>query len=80
MVEPEDDLIMISANGVIIRIKSEEINCVTRPAKGVNVMRIKEDEDKVITIAVIREEWERQEIEADSKEEAEEETAAEAEE
>ncbi len=80
MVEPEDDLIMISANGVIIRIKSEEINCVTRPAKGVKVMRIKEDEDKVITLAVIREEWERQEIEADSKEEAEEETAAEAEE
>jgi len=68
MVEPEDDLIMISANGVIIRIESEEINCVSRPAKGVKVMRIKEDEDKVITLAVIREEWEKQEIVTDSKE------------
>ena len=68
MVEPEDDLIMISANGVIIRIESEEINCVTRPAKGVKVMRIKEDADKVITLAVIREEWEKQEIVTDSKE------------
>lgn len=68
MVEPEDDLIMISANGVIIRIESEEINCVTRPAKGVKVMRIKEDEDKVITLAVVREEWEKQDIVTDSKE------------
>lgn len=68
MVEPEDDLIMISANGVIIRIESEEINCVTRPAKGVKVMRIKEDEDKVVTLAVVREEWEKQDIVTDSKE------------
>ena len=68
MVEPEDELIMISANGVIIRISSEEVNLVTRPAKGVKVMRIKEDEDKVITLATIREEWEKQEIETDSSE------------
>ena len=72
MVEPADDLIMISANGVIIRIESEEISLVSRPAKGVKVMRIKEDEDKVITLATIREEWEKQDIETDSKEEAEE--------
>ena len=68
MVEPEDELIMISANGVIIRISSEEVNLVSRPAKGVKVMRIKEDEDKVITLATIREEWEKQEIETDSSE------------
>ena len=61
VVSDEDDLIMISANGVIIRIPSTEVNLVTRPAKGVKVMRIKEDEDKVITLSVIREEWEKQE-------------------
>ena len=77
VVSDEDDLIMISANGVIIRIPSTEVNLVTRPAKGVKVMRIKEDEDKVITLSVIREEWEKQEIVADSSEVEE---AAEAEE
>ncbi|NLL63000.1 MAG: DNA gyrase subunit A [Ruminococcaceae bacterium] len=61
LVEPEDELIMISSNGVIIRISSAEINCVTRPAKGVKVMRIVGD-DKLITLAAIREEWENQEF------------------
>ena len=77
VVSDEDDLIMISANGVIIRIPSTEINCVTRPAKGVKVMRIKENEDKVITLSVIREEWEKQEIVADSSEVEEAEAPAE---
>ena len=77
VVSDEDDLIMISANGVIIRIPSTEINCVTRPAKGVKVMRIKENEDKVITLSVIREEWEKQDIVADSSEVEEAESPAE---
>ncbi len=61
VVEPEDEIIMISSSGIIIRIASEEINCVARPAKGVKVMRIT-GEDKLITLASIREEWEKQEI------------------
>ena len=61
VVEPDDEIIMISSSGIIIRIASEEINCVTRPAKGVKVMRIT-GEDKLITLASIREEWEKQEI------------------
>lgn len=50
MVRDSDDLIMISSNGVMIRIEASEINCVARPAKGVKVMRIAED-DQLITIA-----------------------------
>ena len=50
MVSDSDDLIMISSNGVMIRIEASEINCVARPAKGVKVMRIAED-DQLITIA-----------------------------
>lgn len=50
MVNDSDDLIMISSNGVMIRIEASEINCVARPAKGVKVMRIAED-DQLITIA-----------------------------
>ncbi len=61
VVEPDDEIIMISSSGIIIRIASEEINCVTRPAKGVKVMRIT-GEDKLITLASIREEWEKQEV------------------
>lgn len=61
VVEPEDEIIMISSSGIIIRIASEEINCVARPAKGVKVMRIT-GEDNLITLASIREEWEKQEI------------------
>lgn len=73
VVEPDDEIIMISSSGIIIRIASEEINCVTRPAKGVKVMRIT-GEDKLITLASIREEWEKQEIvtSENEKEEADE--------
>ncbi len=73
VVEPDDEIIMISSSGIIIRIASEEINCVARPAKGVKVMRIT-GEDKLITLASIREEWEKQEIvtSENEKEEADE--------
>ena len=71
VVEPDDEVIMISSNGIIIRIASEEINCVTRPAKGVKVMRIT-GEDKLITLASIREEWEKQEIVTSENEKADE--------
>lgn len=50
MVKDTDDLIMISSNGVMIRIEASAINCVSRPAKGVKVMRINDD-DRLITIA-----------------------------
>ena len=50
MVDEGEDLIMISSNGVMIRIEVSEINLVSRPAKGVKVMRIN-GEDRLITIA-----------------------------
>ncbi|MDD6807277.1 MAG: DNA gyrase subunit A [Oscillospiraceae bacterium] len=55
MVEPDDDIIMISSAGVIIRIASETINCVSRPAKGVKVMRITGD-DRLITLSSVKHE------------------------
>lgn len=45
-----EDIIMISSNGIIIRIPVSEISSFARPAKGVRVMRIKEGE-KVLNIA-----------------------------
>lgn len=61
MVEPDDDIIMISSAGVIIRIESETINCVSRPAKGVKVMRITGD-DKLITLSSVKHENEEENV------------------
>ena len=52
-----DDLIMISANGVIIRTPVSEVKLVARPAKGVKVMRILDD-DRLITLSTTAKEEE----------------------
>lgn len=58
VVHEEEDLIMISASGVMIRIEATAVNCVTRPAKGVKVMRIT-GEDKLITLSTVEHEEEK---------------------
>lgn len=50
VVLPDEDVIMISSDGIIIRIPVAEISTFARPAKGVRVMRVAEGE-KVLTIA-----------------------------
>jgi DNA gyrase subunit A len=45
----EDDVILISSDGIIIRVAASEIRVCRRPAKGVKVMRIGEDA-RVITV------------------------------
>ncbi len=51
-VSPEnDDVIMISSDGVIIRIKADSIRVCARPSKGVTVMKVG-GEDRVVTFAV----------------------------
>ena len=49
-VDENDDIIMISSDGVIIRIEAETVNHLARPAKGVRVMRVSEGE-KLVTLA-----------------------------
>lgn len=58
----DDDLIMISANGVIIRTPVSEVKLVARPAKGVKVMRILDD-DRLITLSTTAKEEEQEEAE-----------------
>ena len=65
VVDEADDVIMISAGGVIIRMDIAEIKVVSRPAKGVKVMRILDD-DRLITISTTA-----KEEESDVPEEAE---------
>ena len=50
MVREEDDLIMISNEGVIIRIAVSDVNTMSRYASGVRVMRLG-DSDRVVTFA-----------------------------
>ncbi|MDR1564203.1 MAG: DNA gyrase subunit A [Oscillospiraceae bacterium] len=50
VVDENDDVIVIAENGVIIRIAVAEIRQCARPAKGVRIMRIGED-NRVVTIA-----------------------------
>ena len=56
VVDPEDDIILISLEGIIIRMHAEDINVQSRYAGGVRVMRLGEN-DRVVTVArTIREE------------------------
>lgn len=50
VVDLEDDVIIIAADGVIIRIQASSIRECARPSKGVLVMRIHGD-NKVVTLA-----------------------------
>ena len=62
VVDINDDIIMISDSGIIIRIQASSIRECARPSKGVKVMRIGEN-NKVVTIAnAPHEENEEQEI------------------
>ncbi len=52
VVDLEDDVIIISSDGIIIRIQASTIRQCARPSKGVRVMRIAETgENKVVTLA-----------------------------
>ena len=48
-----DDIIIISTDGVIIRIAADSIRESSRPGKGVKVMRLDDENNKVVTIACI---------------------------
>ncbi len=52
-VSREDNLILISSNGIIIRISAEQINVVSRTSKGVRVMKLSEGE-KVVSATAVR--------------------------
>ena len=46
-----DDIIMISSDGIIIRIDASTVRVCARPSKGVTIMKLKDD-SKVVTVAV----------------------------
>ncbi len=50
ILDPEDDIILISQEGIIIRMHAADINLQSRYGSGVRVMRIAEG-DRVVTVA-----------------------------
>ena len=68
-VTEENDVVMISTDGIIIRMPVDQISTFQRPAKGVKVMRVNEGE-KLATISVV-DRFEEDEIEAEDAENVE---------
>ena len=54
IVEESDDLILISSDGIIIRIPASQINVVSRTSKGVRVMKTSEGE-RVVCVTAVKE-------------------------
>ena len=78
VVDMDEDIIMISSDGIIIRIQADSIRQCARPSKGVRVMRIDGNENKVVTIARAphdEEEIDHVEVEDDGEDEIAEEEA-----
>ncbi len=51
VVDEDDDLILISNDGVIIRIRVSDVNIMSRYASGVRVMRLVNEDSRVVTFA-----------------------------
>ncbi len=52
LVDDEDDIILISSDGIIIRIPSSQISTVSRTSKGVRVMKLSEGEKVVSAVNI----------------------------
>ncbi len=66
LVSPEDDIIMISSDGILIRIPASQINIVSRTSKGVRVMRLA-DGERVVSAIAVREADKKDDEEADAE-------------
>ncbi len=67
VVDPADDLMLISSDGIIIRIPLETVRICARPSKGVRVMKVTEGEKLITAVAVAGEEIEENAAEAEAQ-------------
>ena len=74
-VEEDEDLIVISSDGIIIRVKISEIPKYGRTSGGVRIMRFKDESTKVVNITTLKAEDEDEDIPIVSLEIDEEEAA-----
>ena len=71
VVNPEDDLMLISSDGIIIRLPLESVRLCARPSKGVRVMKVTEGEKLIGAVSVQKEETSESAEEADTPEQTE---------
>ena len=70
IVDADDDIMLITSEGVIIRMESEEISTYGRVSKGVRLMRLA-DGDKILTVENVKKEEDAEEVsEVDSNDSA----------
>lgn len=74
LVSPEEDIMIIADNGIIIRVRVDEISKIGRATQGVKVMRLR-DEGKVVAVAVVPREEEGDELDENQVLDAAEENA-----
>ncbi len=67
-VDDDNDLIIISSDGIIIRIPASQISTVARGAKGVRVMKVNENE-KIVSVVTVEKAEEEEETEETSSQE-----------
>ncbi|MCL2846221.1 MAG: DNA gyrase subunit A [Firmicutes bacterium] len=51
-VRPEQDVMLISDNGTIIRTRAREISKISRDTQGVRIMKLKDTTSKVVSVAI----------------------------
>ena len=72
-VDDDNDVIMITTDGIVIRTHAEQISSFRRPSKGVKVMKVKENE-RLATLSIVDKYEEEEELSAEEGETAEENT------
>lgn len=70
LTDTDDDLILISSDGIVIRISAESVNLVKRTGRGVSVMKISEGE-KVVSVTAVKKDDDEETEDVVSNEEAE---------
>ena len=51
LVEPDDDIMVIADNGVVIRMRARDVSKIGRDTQGVRIMKFKDDRSKVVCVA-----------------------------
>lgn len=65
VLDDNSDVMMITDNGIVIRVHSDEISKIGRSTQGVRIMRLKDDKAKVVSIALAPYEEDKPEVEYD---------------
>lgn len=63
VVDVNDDLMLISSDGIIIRIPLDAVRVCARPSKGVRVMKVTEGEKLITAVSVTKEEIDEEDAE-----------------